>query len=364
MTYVPVLFKSTYDLPDTVGSSVGLDDAFLTPAATNIKAGDLVYDGDGRIGKFTSDYDDSGINIAQTLYVSGEYATISDVNAKYTKPASGIPESDLSQSVQTLLDAADTAYQKPAGGIPKSDLAGAVQTSLDKADSALQSAPVTSVAGKTGAVALAKSDVGLSNVDNVKQYSASNPPPYPVRSVNGKTGAVTVGFTDFSDSLVARQDNIGYYCTFQQGAVKGLRLGDQCIIQGRVKCIDFHWPNGSGFLGGAPRAAADATGRWWLDTMEDGGKVSMNRSGSTLYFARSGSSGVMYADEYISFFIMYTTMDAATLAATPAILFETAEGVVLDTAENRLAYPQQALLKDAQLKASAANTETVKADVD
>ena len=37
-----------------------------------------------------------------------------------------------------------------------------------------------------------KSDIGLGNVDNVKQYSASNPPPYPVTSVNGQTGAVTV----------------------------------------------------------------------------------------------------------------------------------------------------------------------------
>lgn len=52
--------------------------------------------------------------------------------------------------------------------------------------------PVTSVAGKTGAVTVSKSDVGLGNVDNVKQYSASNPPPYPVTSVNGQTGAVTV----------------------------------------------------------------------------------------------------------------------------------------------------------------------------
>lgn len=34
--------------------------------------------------------------------------------------------------------------------------------------------------------------VGLGNVDNVKQYSASNPPPYPVTSVNGAIGAVTV----------------------------------------------------------------------------------------------------------------------------------------------------------------------------
>lgn len=76
--------------------------------------------------------------------------------------------------------------------VAKTDLTSDVQTSLEKADSALQSAPVTSVNSKTGAVSLSKSDVGLGNVDNVKQYSASNPPPYPVTSVNGKTGAVTV----------------------------------------------------------------------------------------------------------------------------------------------------------------------------
>lgn len=76
--------------------------------------------------------------------------------------------------------------------VAKSDLASDVQTSLGKADSALQSAPVTSVNSKTGAVSLAKGDVGLGNVDNVKQYSASNPPPYPVKTVNGKTGTITV----------------------------------------------------------------------------------------------------------------------------------------------------------------------------
>jgi hypothetical protein len=41
-----------------------------------------------------------------------------------------------------------------------------------------------------------KSEVGLGNVDNVKQYSASNPPPYPVMSVNGKTGKVQLGAAD------------------------------------------------------------------------------------------------------------------------------------------------------------------------
>lgn len=41
-----------------------------------------------------------------------------------------------------------------------------------------------------------KSEVGLGDVDNVKQYSASNPPPYPVKSVNGKTDAVTLAAAD------------------------------------------------------------------------------------------------------------------------------------------------------------------------
>lgn len=50
-------------------------------------------------------------------------------------------------------------YSKPSGGIPKSDLASAVQTSLDKADTALQSAPVISVNGKTGAIELSSDDV-------------------------------------------------------------------------------------------------------------------------------------------------------------------------------------------------------------
>ena len=51
-------------------------------------------------------------------------------------------------------------YSLPSGGIPVTDLASSVQTSLGKADTALQSAPVTSVNNKTGAVVLTASDVG------------------------------------------------------------------------------------------------------------------------------------------------------------------------------------------------------------
>lgn len=81
--------------------------------------------------------------------------------------------------------------------VSKSDLARDVQTSLGKADSALQSYTETDPTVPEWAKAKSKpsytkSEVGLGNVDNVKQYSKDNPPPYPVTSVNGKTGAVTV----------------------------------------------------------------------------------------------------------------------------------------------------------------------------
>ena len=51
-------------------------------------------------------------------------------------------------------------------------------------------------------ISFSKADVGLGNVDNVRQYSASNPPPYPVTSVNGSVGAVSItldglGATDY-----------------------------------------------------------------------------------------------------------------------------------------------------------------------
>jgi hypothetical protein len=78
-----------------------------------------------------------------------------------------------------------------ASGILKGDGAGGVTAATPGTDY-LTEAPVTSVNGKTGAVEIAKGDVGLGKVRNEEQYSAQNPPPYPVTSVNGQTGAVTV----------------------------------------------------------------------------------------------------------------------------------------------------------------------------
>lgn len=116
-------------------------------------------------------------------------------NAKYSKPSGGIPKSDLSSGIQTSLDKADTALQehqsledyattssvtealqskvdKAEGkGLSSNDYTTQEKTKLSGIEAGAQKNLVSSVAGKTGAVTLSKSDVGLENVDNTADAS-------------------------------------------------------------------------------------------------------------------------------------------------------------------------------------------------
>ncbi|HUC89994.1 MAG TPA: hypothetical protein VMR45_04285 [Patescibacteria group bacterium] len=91
---------------------------------------------DGLWGKILNDYLSVEHNSDGTLKLSGT------LNAKYTKPAGGIPKSHLANDVQTSLAAADDA--------------------------------VKSVAGKSGIVTLTKDDIGLSNVTDDIQVKISD----------------------------------------------------------------------------------------------------------------------------------------------------------------------------------------------
>lgn len=90
-----------------------------------------------------------------------------------------------------------TGSVETAGGIPDY-VAGQLPTvndatlTIQKNGTAVGTFTANASVDKSINITMAKGDVGLSNVDNVKQYSASNPPPYPVTSVNGQTGAVTI----------------------------------------------------------------------------------------------------------------------------------------------------------------------------
>lgn len=94
-----------------------------------------------------------------------------------------------------------------AGGIPDY-VAGQLPTvndatlTIQKNGAAVGTFTANASANKSINITMAKGDVGLSNVDNVKQYSADNPPPYPVTSVNGETGAVNLDIPTIPDNLV------------------------------------------------------------------------------------------------------------------------------------------------------------------
>ena len=98
---------------------------------------------------------------------------------------------EIAEDAAALVDLSGKQNKITASGILKGDGAGGIEAPTPGTDY-ITEVPVTSVNGKTGNVSIAKEDVGLSQVANVKQYSAKNPPPYPVTSVNGQTGAVTV----------------------------------------------------------------------------------------------------------------------------------------------------------------------------
>lgn len=72
----------------------------------------------------------------------------------------------LDEMALQLADVIEKQNKITARGILKGDGQGGVTAAVAGTDY-LKTAPVTSVNGKTGAVTLAKADVGLGNVDNV-----------------------------------------------------------------------------------------------------------------------------------------------------------------------------------------------------
>ena len=84
------------------------------------------------------------------------------------------------------------------------------------------------IVDKIAQLTVSKATVGLDNVDNVRQYSANNPPPYPVTSVDGSTGDVaTLAVKYITQNLTDEQkqnarENIGAGTSNFDGAYDSL----------------------------------------------------------------------------------------------------------------------------------------------
>lgn len=137
----------TNDLP--IGANVAKETAFygLASAAGDTSQKQSV----NPVGTYTA-------NAKQAIKTMLGITDVTSYNTLNDKPSINNVTLTGNKSLSDLGAASESAvaakYTKPSTGIPKSDLASAVQTSLGKADTALQSAPVTSVNGSTGAVVL------------------------------------------------------------------------------------------------------------------------------------------------------------------------------------------------------------------
>ena len=161
--------------------------------------------------------DGSAVGLA-TVAKTGSYNDLNDKPTIPTKTSELTNDSNFATTSQV-----NAKYTKPSGGIPKSDLAVSVQTSLDKADTALQQAPVTSVNGKTGAVQLEASDV--SALPTSTKY---------VVSVNGESGEVkNIAKTNSANTFTGDQTVTG------NGSVSGnFTVGGNLTINGTTTTVD------------------------------------------------------------------------------------------------------------------------------
>jgi hypothetical protein len=118
-----------------------------------------------------------GVNVpANAKFTDTTYSEIS--TAEIDAGASSTRRTITGRRIKYILDKVqawlDNKVDKVSGkGLSTNDYTTAEKNKLDGIEAGAQVNTVTSVAGKTGAVTLSKSDVGLGNVDNVKQMPIS-----------------------------------------------------------------------------------------------------------------------------------------------------------------------------------------------
>lgn len=115
--------------------------------------------------------------------VSGKGLSTNDFTNDYLSQVTSNTASRHTHSNKQTLDTITSTQEEFNAAISQAQSTGA----------AAQSNLTTHINNQQNPHNVTASQVGLGNVDNVKQYSAQNPPPYPVTSVAGKTGTVTLG---------------------------------------------------------------------------------------------------------------------------------------------------------------------------
>lgn len=140
-------------------------------------------------------------NVSALPFSDAKYVLDNELGAYVTVASAQTITGQKTFSQNVKISATPTAANDAAtvatvtGAVNELGLAINKTIELDEAELAEHIAATNNPHGVT------KAQVGLGNVDNVKQYSASNPPPYPVTSVAGKTGAVQLNTLTFAGAV-------------------------------------------------------------------------------------------------------------------------------------------------------------------
>ena len=193
-------YAKTVDVP-TKTSQLNNDSGFVDAAGASAAA--PVQSVNTKTGAVVLGASDIGaVSIADVTQTLGSSTTKVPSEKAVADALSGAGAGDM---LKATYDPTGSVAQ--AGGIPDY-VAGQLPTvndatlTIQKNGTAVGTFTANASVNKSINITMAKGDVGLSNVDNVKQYSADNPPPYPVTSVNGKTGAVNLDIPTLPDNLV------------------------------------------------------------------------------------------------------------------------------------------------------------------
>ena len=202
---------STGNISQTLGTSTTKvpSEKAVSDALSSAGAGDMLkstYDPTGSVATAGGipDYVEANGGKIDTIKVNGTAQVISDKTVNITVPTK---TSDITNDSGYLTSAPVTSVNSKTGAVvltandvgalPADTVIPTVndatltirRNSIDIGSFTANSANDVNIDIN---VPTDKSDIGLGNVDNVKQYSVTNPPPYPVTSVNGGTGAITI----------------------------------------------------------------------------------------------------------------------------------------------------------------------------